>query len=85
LAVRDDLIDKNDPPGMQGLTMDEFMEFIEEMPESILPEYRRKRQYVNSILAKNEIARDDRYNRKLFKRVSRGTYNLNEDMEMEYL
>jgi hypothetical protein len=85
LAVRDDLIDKNDPPAMQGLTMDEFMEFIEEMPESILPEYRRKRQYVNSILAKNEIARDDRYNRKLFKRVSRGTYNLNGDMKIEYL
>ena len=29
--------------------------------------------------------RDDRYNRKLFKRVSRGTYNLSEDLEMEYL
>lgn len=85
LAVRDDLIDPNDKPEMQGLTMDEFMELIEEMPEAILPEYRRKRQYVNSILAKNEINRADRYNRKLFKRVSRGTYNLSEDLEMEYL
>lgn len=84
LAVRDLLISPNDPPEMQGLTMNEFVEFIEEMPEQILPDYRRKRQYINSILAKNEINRDDRYNKKLFIRVSRGCYNLNPDLEMRY-
>lgn len=84
IAVRDDLIDPKDPPKMQGLTMDEFMEYIEEMPDNILPPYRRKRQYVNSILAKNEVNRDDVYNKKLFKRKSRGCYNLNPDLVLIY-
>ena len=62
--------------------MDEFMDYIEFMPEVILPEYRRKRQYVNSILSKNEVDRDDKYNRMLFRRKSRGVYNLYEGMEI---
>ena len=52
------------------------------MPNDILPEFRRQRQYVNSILAKNEIDRNDPYNRKLFKRTTRGVYQLNPDLEI---
>ena len=80
LAVRDDVIDAKARPQHQGLWMDDFMEFIERLPEGILPEYRRKRQYVNSILSKNEVDRDDKYNRRLFRRKSRGCYNLYEDL-----
>lgn len=83
-AVRDDIIEPNDPPSKQGLIMDEFLEYIELMPDEILPTYRRKRQYINSILANNEIDRDFKYNKKLFKRVSRGCYNLNPNMEISY-
>lgn len=83
-AIRDEIINPKDPPSMQGLKMDEFMEYIELMPDGILPAYRRKRQYVNSILAKNEIDRDDKYNRKLFKRKSRGVYNFYEGLEVIY-
>ncbi len=83
-AVRDAIIESSDPQSMQGLKMDEFMEFIEEMPESILPAYRRKRQYVNSVLVNNEINRDYQYNRFLFERKSRGCYNLNPKMEVLY-
>lgn len=84
IAVRDLLIAPNDPADMQGLTMNEFVEFIEEMPSNILPDYRRKRQYINSILAKNEIDRADPYNKKLFIRVSRGCYNIHPDVELSY-
>ncbi len=84
LALRDEIIEPDSHPTLQGLKMDDFMEFIELMPNSILAPYRRKRQYVNSILAKNEIDRDDKYNRKLFKRKSRGCYNLYEEMEITY-
>ena len=76
VAVRSEVVDPSDPPAMQGLTMDDFMDYLELMPDSILAPYRRKRQYVNSILAKNEIDRDDKYNRRLFKRKSRGVYDL---------
>ena len=83
-AIRNEIINPKDPPSMQGLRMDEFMEYIELMPDGILPPYRRKRQYVNSILAKNEIDRADKYNRKLFKRKSRGTYNFYDGLEVIY-
>lgn len=84
MAVRDELFSPNDPDNMQGLQMDEFMEYIELMPEAVLPEYRRKRQYVNSILSKNEVERIDKYNKFLFKRKSRGIYNIQADAELEY-
>lgn len=65
-----------------GLSMDDIMQFIELMPSEILPEFRRKRQYVNSILAKNELGRDDPYNRQLFKRTARGIYVVNPELRL---
>jgi hypothetical protein len=82
LAVRDLVISPSDPPALQGLRMDDFMDYIELMPDSILPPYRRRRQYVNSILSKNEIDRQDPYNRMLFKRKSRGCYNLDKGLKI---
>ena len=84
MAIRDEVISLDDPPALQGLRMDDFMDSIEWMPDSILPPYRRKRQYVNSILSKNEIDRNEKYNRQLFKRKSRGCYNLFEGLEIVY-
>ncbi len=65
-----------------GLSMDDIMTFIAALPNAVLPEYRRKRNYVNSILAKNEVNRDDPYNRKLFKRTARGIYIVNPDLQL---
>ena len=84
LAIRDEIISPNDPPTLQGLKMDDFMDYIELMPDEVLAPYRRKRQYVNSILSKNEIDREDKYNRKLFERKSRGCYNLDSKMDISY-
>ncbi|MEM1124768.1 MAG: ankyrin repeat domain-containing protein, partial [Bacteroidota bacterium] len=75
-ALRLDVFGPNDPLTRRCLLMDDFMEIIEEMPPAILPDYRRKRQYVNSILSKNEVSRKDPYNKKLFIRRSRGCYDL---------
>ncbi|MEN0045856.1 MAG: ankyrin repeat domain-containing protein [Bacteroidota bacterium] len=75
-AIRLDVFPHDEVLTKRGLFMDDFMEFIKEMPESILPDYRRKRQYVNSVLSKHEVDRDDRYNRKLFIRRSRGCYDI---------
>lgn len=82
LAVRDTIIDPQDPPARQGLRMDEFMEDIERMPGTVLPEYRRQRQYVNAILAKSEVNSSNPYNRELFVRKSRGCYNVSEEVEV---
>jgi hypothetical protein len=58
-------------------TMDDVMKFVECMPDEILPEYRKQRAYVNSILASHEIDKENPYNKMLFKRIKRGCYVLN--------
>lgn len=75
-ALRADIFGPEDPINRRCLLMDDFMEIINEMPTTVLADYRKKRQYVNSILAKNEVERNDPYNRKLFIRRSRGCYDL---------
>ena len=59
------------------------MQFVETMPDEILPLYRRQRSYVNSVLASNEVDRMDASNKKLFKRVKRGCYILNPGMDYQ--
>lgn len=57
--------------------MNDVMKLVECMPDEILPLYRRQRSYVNSVLAGHEIDSNHPYNKKLFKRTSRGYYILN--------
>ena len=62
---------------------DDFLEPLEKFPESVLLDRRKKRSYVSSVLSKNEVSRDDRYNRKLFFRVRRGYYIFNPELELK--
>ncbi|MBK1647347.1 UvrD-helicase domain-containing protein [Rhabdochromatium marinum] len=55
----------------------DFEAILAHFPDSIIPERRKKRQYLSSILSKNEVAREGPGNRKLFVRVRRGHYLLN--------
>lgn len=65
----------------RAVTMDEITALCAKYPDTLLPEYRKKRQYLNSILSKNEIDREDPYNKKLFLRIARGAYVLNPELE----
>ena len=60
----------------------DLVELLEQFPNAILPERRKKRAYISSILAGNEVERDDRYNRRIFKRTMRGHYALNPGMAL---
>ena len=84
-ALRLDVFGPNDHISEQCLMMDDFIQVIEEMPRSLLPDYRRKRQYVNSILSKNEKDRNDPYNKKLFIRRNRGCYDLLDGAEIRWV
>lgn len=64
------------------LNMHDFMHYITYTPSSILPDYRRKRPYVNSILAKNEISSNNYYSKELFVRRIRGCYDLNPKLKL---
>jgi hypothetical protein len=66
----------------RGINMDDITSDCEKYPVAILPEFRKKRTYLNSILSKNEIDREDPYNKKLFLRIARGAYVLNPDLEV---
>ena len=66
-----------------GLTMDDIMDFVEKFDNRILPDFRQKRQYVNSIMAKNELDGKDFYNKKLFLRLGRGVYVVNPDLDIQ--
>ena len=69
----------NDFPGFETA---DFLQAIERYPDTIMPRYRKQRPYLSSILSKNEIERDDRYNKHLFIRVRHGYYLPNPRMEI---
>jgi len=76
--------DKDKLPIIAGVfTMNDVMRYVECMPEEILHEYRRQRQYVNSLLSLHEIDSKSPYNKKLFKRVERGSYIVNPNLVFE--
>ncbi len=54
-----------------------FAEVLVHFPEHLLPARRKKRPYISSILSKNEVSREDKYNRKLFLRIRHGHYIIN--------
>jgi hypothetical protein len=60
----------------------DFAEVLVHFPEHILPARRKKRPYISSILSKNEVSRDDPYNRKLFLRVKHGHYVINPGLSL---
>jgi hypothetical protein len=55
----------------------DFVEVLSHFPEALVPARRKTRAYISSILSKNEVNRDDKYNRKLFRRLKQGHYIIN--------
>ena len=61
-------------------TADVILDRLKLIDESIVPEQRRKRTYINAILSRNEVNRDYAYNRYLFTRLKIGQYMLNPEL-----
>lgn len=61
----------------------DFIQVFEGLSEQVMPTYRRKRPYISSILSKNELERDDKYNKKLFIRLRQGEYVPHPLMEIQ--
>lgn len=60
----------------------DFIKFYNGLSPQVIPEYRTKRAYISSILSKNEVNRDDKYNKKLFLRALTGHYIPNPTLEI---
>jgi hypothetical protein len=65
-----------------AFTSGDFMEVLSHFPDSVLPERRKKRAYISSILSKNEVNREGPYNRKLFRRLKHGHYIINPQLSV---
>lgn len=71
---------ERDTPAFQ--TRD-FAHALQHFPDHVIPPHRKQRTYLSAVLARNEIYRNDPYNRRLFVRVRWGYYVLNPIMEIE--
>jgi ankyrin repeat protein len=61
----------------QGVMAGDLEKVIANYPELIMADYRKKKTYISSILAKNELDSKNPYNNALFIRVERGYYCIN--------
>jgi hypothetical protein len=66
---------------MGAFSMPELEQFASMMPDEIFPSYRKKRTYINSVMAMNEQAKGSPYCKAAFLRVERGWYTLNPDIK----
>jgi hypothetical protein len=74
---------KAEPFTTGAFNMSELEQFAAMIPDEILPPYRKKRTYINSIMALNERYKDSPYCKSAFIRVERGWYILNPDISEE--
>ncbi|WP_119342647.1 AAA family ATPase [Facilibium subflavum] len=73
----------NVKPGLiLAFTAVKLFEMFSSFSDKITPVFRKKRQYISSILSKNEVNSTHPYNYKLFKRIKRGVYTVNPDVKM---
>ncbi|MCA1759843.1 MAG: UvrD-helicase domain-containing protein, partial [Bacteroidales bacterium] len=83
MALQDAIINDNRSVWEErGVKAADLEKIIAAYPEVIMPDYRKKRNYISSLLAKNEIESNNPYNNSLFHRVERGIYCLNPDLSV---
>ena len=75
VAIRQGTLPLFDAPGLVRLVVD--------LPPGTLADYRRRREYLSSVLAKNELGSANPYGRRLFLRMRRGAYALCPALEIE--
>ncbi|MFA0811006.1 UvrD-helicase domain-containing protein [Microbulbifer epialgicus] len=66
----------------EAFTAKTLAEVVQSLPDRILPERRKRQSYISSILSGNEVDRTSPYNRQLFKRIKRGHYIINPDIQL---
>ncbi len=66
-----------------GITAAQLENVLESFPDSIVPNFRKQRRYISSVLARNEMNRDTSNNRRIFKRLTRGYYVLNPELSVK--
>jgi hypothetical protein len=63
-----------------AIVAQQFEDAIANFPKYIMPDHRKKRPYLSSILSKNERSSSNAYNKKLFFRTQLGHYMINPEL-----
>lgn len=66
----------------KSFSAQQITQWVQMLPDEVLPPRRKKQSYISSILSGNEVDRDAPYNRRLFKRIQRGQYVINPAMKL---
>jgi len=66
----------------EGINAKILETFLELIPDSILPEHRKQRTYINAHLARHELNSKASSGKKLYLRFERGHYVINPDLEI---
>jgi len=66
----------------KGLKARDLERVVAQYPELIMPDYRKRRTYISSLLSKNEIDGNNPYNNALFIRIGRGHYCINPELSV---
>ena len=77
IAVETVILQKKKYFLVMGINMQDIIEKIEEFSEAVLPDYRKRKEYILGMLSKNEVNSNNIYNKKLFIRIEKGHYRLN--------
>lgn len=83
VALFEDVVRRKVQSSFPAFETGDFVSALEPFPLNVIPEHRRRRPYLSGVLARNELHRDDPYNRQLFLRVSHGFYVPNPAMDIE--
>lgn len=66
----------------KGIKAVQLAEEFADVPDSVMPHFRKKQTYISSLLSKHEIMGKDKYCKQLFKRIAMGVYIVNPQLEI---
>lgn len=61
----------------------DIVDMLKEFPDSVIPSYRKSRQYIQGLLARNEVNSNYAYNKRLVTRIRTGLYTLNSLLQIK--
>ena len=84
IAVQPVILRKKRHYQSMGIRIDDIVDNLQYFSEAVITKNRKKREYLLSLLAKHEVDSNNPYNKKLFKRIERGSYLLNPGLQIMY-
>lgn len=84
IAVQSVILQKKRHYQTMGILIDDIITNIQHFSEAVIPQYRKRREYLLSLFAKHEVDSNNPYNKKIFKRIARGNYLLNPVLQILY-